>query len=633
MRWVILAAWAVFGLALSTTGAGAASSLAPDPTQGAIWDLSPLFPTPAAWDLEADTVEAALPGLASLKDGLGASPAALRTALDRISDVRRRLQRLHAYAHLAADVDLRVAEAQARVQRVEALQSRFDETVAFVGPGVLALGRAKVEAYERADPGLARHQRPLELILRRQAHVLSPDAEKVLAAAEVLRDQPQAIHDTLAYADMPRPTIDVGGKPVRLTPHVYGDIMGQPDRDTRRRAFEASAVTYAAYQRTFGAVLAAYLQGWSFEAKARGYPSSLALSLADDNMSEVPYRTLVAETDKAPPAIHRYLRLRKRLLGVDELQVYDLYAPLAKGERTYSLAEGEDLILKALTPLGPDYVAKLSQGFASRVMHAEPGPGKSPAAYTNDEAYGAPPFVLLSFTGGIDSVSTVAHEWGHAMHSRFAEATQPFETAGYSPFVADAPSLTNEMLLADYMIGHAQTHDEKILALSQEIDLLRSAYFAPAMMAAFELRVHDAADHGEPLTGEHFAKIYCDLLRRFDGEAQGVMKVDDRACASWSNVQVYYGFYLYRYITATSAAAYFTEGVERGDTAARGRFFSLLKSGGSDDPYALLRRAGFDPATPEAYQPMVTRMERLVDALEAEVAKAPAATARGGEVG
>jgi len=617
-------------MALSTASAGAESSPTTASAQGAVWDLALLYPTPAAWDQEAADIEAALPGLAALEAGLGASPAALRAALDRISDVRRRLQRLHAYAHLGADVDLRVAEAQARTQRVEALQSRFDEAVAFVGPEILALGRAKVEAYEQADPGLGRHRRPLELILRRQAHTLSPDAEKVLAAAEVLRDQPQAIHDTLAYADMPRPTIDVGGKPVRLTQHAYGDIMGQADRETRRRAFEASSITYAAYQRTFGAVLAAYLQGWSFESKTRGYPSSLALSLADDNMSEAPYRTLVAETDKALPAIHRYLRLRRRLLGVEELQIYDLYAPLAKGERTYTLSEGEDLILKALAPLGPDYVSRLSQGFASRVMHAQPGPGKSPAAYTNDEAYGAPPFVLFSFTGGFDSVSTVAHEWGHAMHSRLAEAAQPFETAAYSPFVADAPSLTNEMLLADYMIDHARTHEEKIQALSQEIDLLRSSYFAPAMMAAFELRVHDAADHGEPLTGEHFAQIYCDLLRRFDGAAEGVMKVDDRSCASWSNVQVYYGFYLYRYITATSAAAYFTDGVERGDTAVRGRFFALLKAGGSDDPYVLLKRAGFDPATPEAYQPMVRRMERLVDALEAEVANTPAPTASGG---
>jgi oligoendopeptidase F len=515
-----------------------------------------------------------------------------------------------------------VSENQQRLQQAGLLQSRFDEAVAFVDPEIQALGRARVEALEGADAGLARHRRPLELILRRADHSLSPEAAKLIAASQPLRDQASVIHNTLTYADTPWPTIEVGGRTVRLTAGAYADIMENPDRAVRRKAFEAMSGTLADYQRTQGAILAAYLQGWSFEAKARGYPSSLALSLADDAMPEAAYKALVASADEALPAIHRYLRLRKRMLGVDELRVYDLIAPLAPGSQTYSLDEGEALILKALAPLGPDYVAALDKGFHEKVMHAEPNPGKPAGAYTNDEAYGLPPYVLLSFTGNWFSVSTMAHEWGHAMHSRLAEAAQPFETASYTPFVADAASLTHEMLLADYLIAHARDHNEKILAISNEIDLLRTSYFGPANYAAYELAVHEAADKGEPLDSKHFSQIYCALVRKFDGTADGVMVVDDKSCPFWQNLSfVYYGFYLYRYINATSAAAYFTEGVERGDSELRRRYFEMLKSGGSADPYVLLKRAGFDAASPEAYRPMARRMERLVGELEAEAAK------------
>ena len=614
-----------FGCAAALLIAAPARAQTPpktEPSHGAVWDLSRLYSDAAAWEHEREAVEATLPDLASLKGHLGNSPQSLREGLDRISRVRLRVQRLDMYAQLKADEDTRVGENQERQQKAAALQSHFQEAVAFVDPEIQAIGRAKIEAFEVADPGLARHRRPLELILRRSDHRLSPEVEKVIAAAQPLRNQASVIHNTLAFADTPWPTVEAGGKSIRLTPGAYGDVMENPDREVRRKAFEAMSGTLATYQRTQGAILAAYLQGWAFEAKARGYPSSLALSLADDAMPEASYKTLIATADEALPAIHRYLRLRKRMLGVDELQVYDLIAPLAPSAKTYTLEEGQALILEALAPLGPDYVSALDKGFHENVMNAAPNPGKPAGAYTNDEDYGLPPYVLLSFTGDWFSVSIMAHEWGHAMHSRIAQAAQPFETASYTPFVADAASLTNEMLLADYLIAHARTHDEKIVAISNEIDLLRTSYFGPANYAGYELAVHEAADRGEPLTSKLFSQTYCTLVRKFDGAAEGVMTVGDRACPFWQNLfAVYYDFYLYRYITATSAAAYFTEGVEKGDQGLRRRYFEMLKSGGSDDPSVLLKRAGFDPSTPEAYRPMVRRMERLVGELETEAAK------------
>jgi oligoendopeptidase F len=260
-------------------------------------------------------------------------------------------------------------------------------------------------------------------------------------------------------------------------------------------------------------------------------------------------------------------------------------------------------------------------GFA-RSMHAMAHRGKAPGAYTNDEAYGVQPYVLATFTGTSDSVSAVAHEWGHAMHSRLAQSSQPFETSDYSAFVADTPSLTNEMLLSDYRTAQAKTRQEKILALSQAIDLLRSSYFNVALYAEFELAAHEASDRGEPLTGERFSEMYCGLLKRFYGGAGDQFKIDDSACAIWANVgPIYLDFYIYKYMTATSAAAYFVEGLEKNDSAVRARYFELLKSGGSDDPYLLLKRAGFDPAAASAYQPMIQRLERLVSQLETVLAQ------------
>ena len=609
------------GVLLASVSLPAVAAPADDPSQGTVWDLSPLYSEAGAWERERAALEAELPNLAALASGFGSSPASLRTGLDRISDAHRRLERLQAYADLSVSADARDTAAQAREQSFSALQAKYDAATAFVEPAVIALGRERIEAFEKAEPGLARHRRTLELILRRSAHTLSPDAEKVLAASGPLRAQVEVVHSTFANAEFPWPTLAIDGKPVRLTPGAYGAIMGGGDRSRRKQAYETYTATLNAYRNTQAAILAAYLDGSAFEAKARGYPSSLALALADDNMPESAYTTMVAETDKALPALYRYLTLRKKLVGLDEAYTYDLYAPLAPDTRVYRLDEAEDLILKALAPLGPDYVATLHAGFRAKLMDAQPRPGKAGIGETNG-AYGVPLFVMTTFTGDEGSVSVVAHEWGHEMHSRFADANQPYETASYSFFVADAPSLTNELLLADYLIAHAKTRDERITAIENELELIRGSYYGPAFYEGFELKLHEMADRGEPIDGDGVSKLYCSYLRRFDGADQGVTKVEDKACAGWSTMyNLYYNFYTYRYLTAVSASAYFAEGIEHGDTALRDRFFTLLKSGGSDDPYVLLKHAGFDAASPDAYAPMRRRFEHLVDELAAETAK------------
>ena len=375
-----------------------------------MWDLGLLFPDNAAWEKERTAVENSLPGIARLKGTLGKNAVSLQVALSRISQARQQLRRLHAYAQLKADEDTSIAENQARLQSITNLQGRFAEAVAFLNPEILALGRSQIEAFEKGDPALGPYRRQLEIILRRAPHTLGPEAEGVVAATVVMRQQPDNVHNLLTLADMPWPTLEVQGRAVKLEPEAYYTVLFNSDREVRRKAYDAYLATLSSYQRTLGAVLAAYLSGPAFEAKVRHYPSSLALMVSDDVMPEEPFRTLTAETNKAIPILKRSMNLRKQLLGVDELRFYDLYVPLVTDKRQFQLSDGEDLILKAVAPLGEDYVQGLASGFRNNVMHATVQPNKAAGAYTNDEAYGVPAYVLTSFSGTYDSVSAVAHE-------------------------------------------------------------------------------------------------------------------------------------------------------------------------------------------------------------------------------
>lgn len=379
---------------------------------------------------------------------------------------------------------------------------------------------------------------------------------------------------------------------------------------------------FKTYERTFGATLAANTRGAVFAAKARKYPDSLSAALAHDNVPADVYRTLIAEAHNGLPTLHRYLTLGKKLLGLKTLRYSDIYVPFADPPRRYSLAEAEQLTLQAVQPLGEDYGRDLSAAFQNAWMHAKPQRGKRSGAYMNGAAYDVHPYVLMSFSGNYDSVSTLAHEFGHAMHTVLANRAQPFETADYSIFVAEIPSTTNEMLLADHVIANSKSKAERIYALSQALELLRGTFFRQAMFAEFEAETHIAIERGQPLTGDGLSKLYLGLLRRYMGDAEEVAKVDDIYGVEWAYIPHFYAdFYVYQYATSISAAAYFAEGLEKGDTDLRERYFNMLKAGGSDDPYLIVKRAGPDLASPEPYRALIRRMDHLLDQLESAMAE------------
>ncbi len=628
-RWRGLLALSVVALAVSLPAPRADGQLAAPPAPPlpdnvpTMWDLHDLYASPQAWQASYEQVRAQAQTLDRFKGTLGRSADALYTALDAISTVNRVSDRLGVYASLLGDEDLRVAVNQERRQQAQDLATQIAAQTAWVAPEIISLGAAKVQRFESERAALQqRFDFYLTDTLRAAPHTLGEEAEGVLAAAGNVLAQPEAIHDQLADADLPYPQFRLpDGSSVRLDEPAYEKYRQASDRDERRRVFDAFWGTWSSYQGTVGATLTTQVMGDVFTAQVRHYDSALASALFQSNMPEAVYRTLVAQTNAALPTLYRYLRLRRAQLGIQgPLAYYDNYVPLFQPAQPphFPVADAERITLAALAPLGPDYVAMLRSGFTSRWMNALPHPGKATGGYMNGSAYDVHPYILINYNDDYDSLSTLAHEWGHAMHTLLANAAQPYEKSNYSTFIAESAAISNEMLLNDYMVSHARTRAEKLYYLGAGLESIRTTFFRQVMFAEFELAIHQEIEQGRPLSGARLTQIYCGLLKRYYGEAEGVMTIDPHYCIEWAFVpHFYYDFYVWQYATSMAGAAAITDSILKEGTPARDRYFAMLKAGGSDYPYDLYKRAGIDMASPAPYQALAARMNRLMDEVEA----------------
>jgi oligoendopeptidase F len=609
----------------AASAASAASTADTAANPPALWNLTSLYADDAAWQASREKVIARLPELKALQGTLGTSAATLLHAMQTISDVNREINRLDAYASLKADADTQVTANEALRQQSSALQTQVAQAVAWEAPEVAAIGQARIDGYLAAEPKLAPHAYALHTMLRLAAHTLSASEEALMAGAADPLSQPQQIYSLLSNADLPWPQITVRGKKVTLDQETYVKLREDGDAKVREQVFKSFWPVYKSFQRTIGAIYVAHLRGVVFDAHAHKFDNALQSRLSQDNTPDAVYRTLVAEANTGLPTLQRYLKLRGRLLGLKEPKYSDIYAELVKAPRTYTLGEAEALTLKGVAPLGEDYVRMLGQHFQEGWMDGVPRKGKRSGAYMNPGAYDVHPFVLMSFNNNYESVTTVAHEWGHAMHSVLADAAQPYELSNYGIFVAEIPSTTNEMLLADYVARNAKTKQEKIYALTMQLESMRTTFFRQALFAEFELKTHEAVEKDQPLTGEDLSKIYLELLRKYHGHAQGVMKIEDLYGSEWEYIPHFYtDYYVFQYATSISAAAFFAEGIEKGDTALRTRYLDMLRAGGSDDAYLVVKKAGLDMATPAPYRALVARMARLTDELDALTKDMPA---------
>ena len=615
--------WAALAMTLLPVAAAHAADQAANEAVEVNWDLGDLYPSVEAWSGAYAKARAQAEQLERFKGSLGKDAQQMLKALAAISDAQLQAARLGVYANLQGDEDMRVAPAQERRQQAQALRTLIDEKTAWVAPEIIGVGQAKVAAFLEQNAELRRRfDFFLKNTLRAAPHTLGPEAEGVLAGSGDVLSQPNNVYQELADAELPYPTIELsGGQKVRLDQAAYTKQRSAASRSDRKAVFDAFWGAWKGYQGTLGANLATQNMGDVFTAKSRHFDGALDAALFADNMPPEVYRTLVAQTNAALPTLHRYLRLRKRLLGIgDELAYYDNYPTLfpATSVPKFSVAESERITLAALAPMGEEYLTLLRRGFAGRWMSALPHQGKHAGAYMNGSAYGVHPFLLLNHNDDYESLSTLAHEWGHAVHTMLTDANQPFEKSQYSTFIAESASIGNEMLLNDYMVDHAKTRDEKLFYLGQGLESIRQTFFRQVMFAEFQLQMHQELEKGMPLSGERLTEAYCKLLRHYYGEAEGVMKIDPMYCTEWEYIpHFYYGFYVYQYATSMAGAAEFTDAILKEGAPARDRFINMLKAGGSDYAYLLYKRAGIDMATPAPYQALVARMNRVMDQIEA----------------
>ncbi|MEL6547762.1 MAG: M3 family oligoendopeptidase, partial [Myxococcota bacterium] len=389
---------------------------------------------------------------------------------------------------------------------------------------------------------------------------------------------------------------------------------------TRGKVFAAFFDMWGEFADSIGATLATEVQSNIFQAKARNYDSALAAAVAKDNIPVEVYRTLVAETNAALPTLHRYFALRAKMLGVSDLGYFDIYPPLVQLESgaRFDIERSKEITLDALKPFGNDYIEKLRFAFGQKWMHGQPRRGKRSGAYMNGSVYDVHPYILLNHNDDYSALTTFAHEWGHAVHTMLAVENQPYPTADYSIFTAEMASTINEILLQEHMISNAETREEKLFYLGQALEAIRGTLFRQAMFGEFELAIHEAAEKGEPLSGTRMSEMYLELLRKYHGHEQGVMNVDERFGAEWMYIpHFYYDFYVYQYATSISGAAWFAEKFLSGDDSARVAFLNVLKAGGSDYPYDILKGVGLDLAAPEPYRAAFRRMNDVMDRIEA----------------
>lgn len=609
--------------ALAQTSA-AVSAKAAAPAAGAVmWDLRDLYPTPAAWDTAYAESKSAVEKLDALKPALGnGDAAALLKVLGTVSDVRRNVDRLSIYANLKADENLRDAPTQERRQQAQALGTLMAEKVSWLAPALQALGADKVRAAVAADAALKRRfDLYLDDTLRNLPHTLGVEGEGVLASSSAVLAQPGNVFGQLAEAELPRAKVKLSnGKTVELSSDAYEFQRQSPNRADRKIVFDAFFGSWKQYEGTFGANMAAQVQGDVFAARARRHATFLDYALFSDNMPGDVYRMLVSQANAGLPVLHRYLKLRKQALGIkDTLAYYDNYPPLVagrKGER-FDIEKSKVITLAALAPMGDEYLGLLKRGLAGTWMDSHPRPGKRSGAYMSGGAYDVHPYLLLNHNDDFQSLSTFAHEWGHAVHSLLSTKAQPYEKSDYSTFIAESASIANEMLLSDYMVANAKTREDKLYYLAQGIESIRTTFFRQAMFAEFQLAMHQEVEQGKPLSGKRLTDLYCGLAKRYYGEAEGVMKIDPAYCIEWAWIpHFYYGYYVWQYATSMVGAAEFSDAIRTQGAPARERFVNLLKAGSSDYAYKLYVQAGVDLAKPAPYQALMARMNRLLDEYE-----------------
>ncbi|MEK8126371.1 oligoendopeptidase F [Paenibacillus filicis] len=577
------------------------------------WQLEDLFPNQEAWNKEYQNVLNKLKDVAQFHGKLS-EPSAIKSCFELEDEISLHTERLYVYANMKHHEDTAEPTYQALSDKSKKLSVEVNEATSFIFPEILSLSDQQLEQLV-ASPELSFYKRTLEEMIRQKQHVLGKGEEALLAQVGNLSQAPGTIFGMLNNADLKFPKVkNEQGEEVELTHGSYIQFLESRNRDVRQRAFQTVYETYGKQKNTIAATLAANVTKNIFYSKVRKYPSALEMSLYGDNIDKSVYTSLIDAVHESLPLMHRYMELRRKLLKVEELHMYDLFAPLVeeyKMDITYEQAKAK--VKESLQPLGQDYLNVLQDGFDNGWIDIYENEGKRNGAYSWG-AYGTHPYVLLNHKDNLNSMFTLTHEMGHALHSYLSDTNQPYRYAQYTIFLAEVASTLNEALLMDYMLKNSTDPKEKMYLLTYYMDQFRTTVFRQTMFAEFEKIIHEKAEQGESLTPQLLSEVYYGLNKLYYGDK---MVVDKDIEMEWARIPHFYNsFYVYKYATGFSAATSFAKQILDEGAPAVERYLGFLKSGGSDYSINILKRAGVDMSSPAPIKQAMSVFKGLLEQME-----------------
>ncbi|MCL6452143.1 MAG: oligoendopeptidase F [Alicyclobacillus sp.] len=578
------------------------------------WKLEDIYPSMEAWQQEAEEAQQLCRELAGYQGRLGESAETLLAALRLQDAVEERVARLVGYARMHRDEDNTNATYQALTDRSISIAVQVASAKAFVVPELLQIPQDTLWGYVEANAELKVYEFVLRDLFRQQEHVLSAEEEQLLAAAGEVLEAPGQIFTMFNDADMRFPTVrNDEGVEVELTHGRYIELMESRDRAVRKAAFDAMYTTYEKHRNTLAATYGASVKKDVFYASVRDYPSARAAALDDDNIPMAVYDNLLAAVHDSLPALDKYLKLRRQVLGVDELHMYDIYTPLVPELHVkIPYEEAVQTVIEAVAPLGEEYQRIAREGLASGWVDVYETKGKTSGAYSWG-VYPVHPYILLNYQDSLDNVFTLAHELGHAMHTYFSTRTQPFVYAGYTLFVAEVASTCNEALLTDYLLRHTDDPQMRAYVLNHHLETIRGTLYRQTMFAEFEKLTHEHAERGEALTPDWLSETYFKLNETYYG---GACVIDPLIAMEWARIPHFYrAFYVYKYATGISAATALSQKILRGGPQDVANYLGFLSGGGSNYSIELLRGAGVDMASPEPVKDTLRQFSDMVDEL------------------
>lgn len=581
------------------------------------WKIDKMYSSKEEIEKDISKVKNLIQEVKEYKGKLSESKENLYKVLNISENASRIVQNLYVYTHMKQHEDTRINDNQGRATKTEMLSTDLGVATSYIVPEILAIEENKLSEYLK-DEKLSFYTKYIKDILRDKPHTLSEREEEILAATSELSTIPENVYDMLAYADMEFPEIeDEEGNKVKLSHSNYSLFIKSKNSRVRKDAFEGEFSTYEKYKNTFASTLYGGIKSEIFYAKTRKYNSAIEASLFSDDVSLDVYNNLISAIDKSIPNLNKYVELKKKFLGLNEIHMYDLYVPLTdKFDMDIPYDKAQDIILEALKPLGEEYLKVIKSAFDEGWIDVYDNEGKKGGAYSWG-SYDSHPYILMSYKNDLNSLFTLIHELGHSVHSHYSRTSQPFLYSDYKIFVAEVAFTLNELLLINYLLENSKSKDETIYLLNYYLEQFRTTVHRQTMFAEFEKIVHQRVESGEPLTADEFTNIYYKLNEKYYGKSA---IVDKQIGIEWARIPHFYSnFYVYKYATGFSAASALSQQILSEGSTAVDRYINFLKSGGSEYPLEQLKSAGVDMTKKESIEEALNVFAELVNKLEKEL--------------